>query len=413
MRSAEWDDALIREHRDYIQDDAARGAFDTLVRHAEGLPGFECGPGWHGDIRDFFYVDAASGERPFAFIVNRSDLLFYARRRGTTPRVPGGFEGLRHLFQTAGLNPSGEWTVRIGDTAAANRLIGLLFASSVTPGGDWTEAEIRILVADYFDMLRMERKGLPYSKAAHNAQLQSKLPCRSRGSIEYKHQNVSGVLYDENFPFLDGYKPARNYQRRLLPDIVLEVLGSGGAAVTAIEQAAESVIEPPWRTLDFSACETAAPELETAPAQGPTPRVREARKYDYAARDASNRKLGRAGEEFILQRERWYLRSIGRDDLSQRLEWVADTRGDGLGYDLISFCPNTEHEIYIEVKTTNSDKRFPFYVTPSEIAVSGELGDRYRLARVFNFSLGPRFYSVTGSLTNSFHLSPKLFEARR
>ena len=133
----------------------------------------------------------------------------------------------------------------------------------------------------------------------------------------------------------------------------------------------------------------------------------------YAARDANNRNLGRAGREFILRREQWYLQSIGREDLSRRIEWVSDTRGDGLGYDLVSYSAETEKEIYIEVKTTNCGERFPFYVTHSEVEVAAELGGQYSLARVFNFSTRPQFYSVVGNLADSFHLSPQMFEARR
>ena len=43
---------------------------------------------------------------------------------------------------------------------------------------------------------------------------------RSKGSVEFKHQNISAVLVDLELPYLDGYKPARNYQKRLLPGVV-------------------------------------------------------------------------------------------------------------------------------------------------------------------------------------------------
>jgi hypothetical protein len=197
-----------------------------------------------------------------------------------------------------------------------------------------------------------------------------------------------------------------------LPPVVLEILGSGNPSVTAIERASEVVIEPGKRQLDFVDCEVSAPSPGAPPVRAVSARIRRARKYDYVERDANNRKLGRAGEEFMFQREQWYLRSIGRDDLSRRLEWVADTRGDGLGYDLVSFSPETEKEIFIEVKTTNCGERFPFYVTHSEVEVAEELGDQYRLARVFDFSTRPKFYAVAGSLSNAFNLSPRLFEAR-
>lgn len=87
-----------------------------------------------------------------------------------------------------------------------------------------------------------------------------------------------------------------------------------------------------------------------------------------------------------MQRERWYLRSQGRADLAENVEWVSDTRGDGLGYDILSFDPATGTEIYIEVKTTNCGPDFPSYASLTEIDACIELGSRYR---VFNFSTAP------------------------
>lgn len=203
----------------------------------------------------------------------------------------------------------------------------------VNPGDDWTEDEIRALVEDYFAMLRMDRSGGQYGKAEHNRALQQRLPGRSKGSIEYKYQNVSGVLHDEGFPYIPGYKPARNYQRRLLSDIVLEYLGAGEDDVAEIEHALDDVAAPQPEGFDFGKCEVAPPEREPEAAHNTPPsRPRRARKFDQASKDAANRKLGRAGEEFVVQRELWYLRYQGRSDLAERVEWVSDTQGDGLGY---------------------------------------------------------------------------------
>src|SRR3954469_1632938 len=35
-------------------------------------------------------------------------------------------------------------------------------------GGDWTTEEVRLIVADYFDMLRMDLNAQPFNKAEHN-----------------------------------------------------------------------------------------------------------------------------------------------------------------------------------------------------------------------------------------------------
>src|SRR5438270_8597519 len=88
MKAADWDDAVLAEHRGHLLVPDAQAAFDELADSAAALPAYDCSPGWHGAIRDFRYVDRAGGECPFAFIVNRSDLLFYVRKPGLG-RVPG------------------------------------------------------------------------------------------------------------------------------------------------------------------------------------------------------------------------------------------------------------------------------------------------------------------------------------
>lgn len=240
------------------------------------------------------------------------------------------------------------------------------------------------------------------------------LPGRSKGSVEYKYQNVSGVLYELGFPYIPGYKPARNYQKRLLPDIVLEYLGSGKGVVAAIERAVESVPSRPSDAIDFSHCEVPAPRhVEGADVKKTRSKSRRARRFDFAAKDAGNRALGSAGEEFAVRREQWYLIASGRPDLATRVERVSKTRGDGLGYDVLSFDAATGDKIYIEVKTTNRDKDFPFYLSEAEIDASLDLAERYRLYRVFNFSTAPLFYKTIGDLRRVFHLRACTYEARR
>ena len=129
MKADDWDDAVLAEHRAHLLVPDAQAAFDELAVSAAALPAHDCSPGWHGAIRDFRYVDRASGERPFAFIVNRSDLLFYVRKPGLG-RVPGGFASLKQRFRAVSENPSGEWTVHIQRAQEARELVRFLF------GGD-------------------------------------------------------------------------------------------------------------------------------------------------------------------------------------------------------------------------------------------------------------------------------------
>ena len=78
----------------------------------------------------------------------------------------------------------------------------------------WSDLENDAIVADYMAMLSADLSGQSYSKAEHNRTLQQ-LIGRGRGSIEYKHQNISAVLKGIGETELAGYKPAFNYQASL------------------------------------------------------------------------------------------------------------------------------------------------------------------------------------------------------
>jgi hypothetical protein len=85
--------------------------------------------------------------------------------------------------------------------------------------GDWTDEQNAAIVADYFAMLAADIVGRPYSKAEHNRLLQALID-RPRGSIEYKHQNISAVLKGLGEEWIPGYKPAFNFQASLVDAVV-------------------------------------------------------------------------------------------------------------------------------------------------------------------------------------------------
>lgn len=58
---------------------------------------------------------------------------------------------------------------------------------------------------------------------------------------------------------------------------------------------------------------------------------------DYLARESHNRSLGVAGEKLVVEYERHWLHKAGLIRLSERVEHVAATKGDGLGYDVLSY----------------------------------------------------------------------------
>jgi hypothetical protein len=306
------------------------------------------------------------------------------------------------------LEPVGGW-LRFFQNEDLLEIDGADGSVSTRGRNNWSENEVRQVVSDYFEMWRKEQTRQPYSKTEHRSRLIENGLDRSKGSIEFKHQNISAVLLEEGLPYLVGYRPASNYQR-LLGDIVREHISTKADDLEHVLEASDLGFDDAARDVNFSQWLVPTPKpTEHQPAER---RTRRASKIDYAAREDRNRKLGRSGEQIVLEYERWRLEKAGRKDLSARIRWVAEQDGDGLGYDITSFDEDGT-EIFIEVKTTRSGTEMPFLISANEVAVSQELGAQYRLYRVFNASNDPRVYVQPGRMTDYFDLTPRLFEARR
>jgi hypothetical protein len=275
-------------------------------------------------------------------------------------------------------------------------------------GESWRRWEVDALVASYFDLLNAELRGERPVKADVNRNLQVLLPARTRGSIEYKLQNVSAVLDEEHLPFIDGYKPARNFQAELRQAVLEWVRGNRSVAeeLAAYGSTPPPDVLPPVRLRDV---------LVERPARTAMPGVRGGLNISQggwgALRDAQLRVLGEAGERWVTVLERAELVAVGRADLAEQVEWTSRDRGDGFGYDITSF-ERDGSPIQIEVKTTNLGPRSPFYVTRNEVEKSEELADSYRLYRVFNFAREARVFVVPGSVKKGFTIEPSLYEAR-
>ena len=277
-------------------------------------------------------------------------------------------------------------------------------------GDNWSRVEMEACVASYLTMLALELNGQRYNKTAYAEALMRKLDDRNRGSVEFKHCNISAVLLDLGYPSISGYKPRFKYQHELV-----DVVESQLAANPVIDAAAQAAVERP-------AIEIAVSESHAVWVTAPKPsKVREAAaEYspsfspiwrDYLAREARNRSLGRAGELFVLELESRRLHAEGKKALSARVEHVAASQGDGLGYDVLSFESNGRERL-IEVKTTAFGELTPFYVSRNEIARSNADADKYRLYRLFDFREKPRVFQLPGSIEAHCKLDPVTYLAR-
>jgi hypothetical protein len=278
-------------------------------------------------------------------------------------------------------------------------------------GESWSDVEVEAVVSDYLHMLMLEQSGQRYSKTEHRNQLQSKLDGRSDGSIELKHQNISAILLEIGCPWIVGYKPRKNYQKALY-ERVLNRLESDRKIDQIIGAAIAQPAAVPLLS-DYESLIVKAPMADKVaePTGEYLAKERRGLHRDYLAEEFRNRSLGSAGEEFVLLYERHRLAQVGEGKLSKKVEHVSATKGDGLGFDILSYeLDGTEK--YIEVKTTASGKEAPFFVTRNELSFSKEEPNRFNLYRLFEFRNKPRMFTLTGPITKHCLLDPVSYVAK-
>ena len=265
-------------------------------------------------------------------------------------------------------------------------------------GEAWSKEELDAIVEDYFDMLRSEMRGISYNKTDHRNQLMARI-ARSKGSIEFKHCNITAVIEELGVSGIAGYKRRDNYQ---------------GAILGAIERYLDRTKE---RDLLFV---PEAPSGVLEVVQAPVPAFRNVprdmrlenviRRFDPVERDARNRALGLAGEKAVLEHERIWLASNGRGDLAERVRHVSVEVGDGLGYDIESFLLDGRPKP-IEVKTTKGGAATPFFMSRNERERAEQLADSYHLYRVHRFGPKPALFMLRPPLDRAVRFSTEVWRA--
>jgi hypothetical protein len=272
-------------------------------------------------------------------------------------------------------------------------------------GGPWTDEEIDLAITAYLDLLAAELRGERPVKATRVRELQRLMPARSSGSIERKLANISAVLDERQQPWIDGYKPYSHYQAALEQAVVRRLGLERRLSETMAEYQANTLPAPQPNRLATGDVLVPPPSVKqraTRPSIGVTTGA------FGAMQDFRNRQLGRAGEEFVVDAEREHLDRSGRRDLADKVVWVANDIGDGLGYDISSFKEDGSPR-HIEVKTTNLGARTPFFITRWEVQVSKSEAPMWSLYRVFDFRSEPKIYRLDGSVEESARLEPTVF----
>lgn len=278
---------------------------------------------------------------------------------------------------------------------------------------DWSRIEVEATVADYFAMLEAELRSEPYNKTEHRRALLKLLNGRSEQSIEFKHANISAVLIELGIPYISGYKPRSNYQR-LVAEVVAERLARQDHLIRLVAEDADKVVIPTFDNILEALVEApsglAAKPKVAEPAQPPYKTRLPRPVVNYLEREARNRALGAAGEEFVLRFEEARLTHAGHEHLAAKIAHVSRSRGDGAGYDILSF-EVTGAERLIEVKTTKYGRDTPFFVSRNEVTVSEANSERYQLYRVFELRTNVRLFTLPGAFSITCQLEPSTYQA--
>ncbi|HVB99105.1 MAG TPA: DUF3883 domain-containing protein [Candidatus Dormibacteraeota bacterium] len=274
-------------------------------------------------------------------------------------------------------------------------------ADDTKVGTNWQHDELDAIVEDYFAMLAADLAGQPYIKSQHSAALMARIG-RTHRSVEFKHQNISAVLDELGLPWIQGYRPKRNYQNAIF-DAIDRYLSSHPSALEPVAASSAPVMST------LQGIFVAAPQL-SAEKRVSVRLQRLVRKFDPVERDYRNRSLGRAGEEFVMRLERRRLTAADRPDLARKVRWVSAEDGDGAGYDVLSFDFSGAERL-LEVKTTNGPARTPFFLTRTEREVATERPTDWRIYRVHQFAKEPRIFTLAPPLENSVRLRPETWGA--
>ena len=270
---------------------------------------------------------------------------------------------------------------------------------------DWTREEVELIVKEYFDMLSKEQAGIAFNKSEVRRRLLPLLNNRSKGSIEFKNSNISAVLMKMGQPYIRGYPPLPNYQR-LLENVISAYIVETPEIEKVFQTFAEATPSP--QKLVFEKMEEEMPDMK--PLLEETEVVyRSPVKINYIEKEQSNRAIGQTGESIAIEYERWRLIKEGKENLADKIEWVSQIQGDGLGYDILSRNTNGTDR-YIEVKATKLTKEAPFYFSALEYDFSKRNSSNFFLYRVFNLKEDTKLFIANGRYDEFCNLRPTQFK---
>ena len=273
-------------------------------------------------------------------------------------------------------------------------------------GNPWSSEEVVATVNIYLQMLKMELANQNFVKREYNRRLAESLDARSLGAIEMKHMNISAALIQLGCPFVRGYKPYSNFQGLLFHEVAKQIGLDEQFHRLAIEASEKTTNKP--LIDDFDKVLSNIPVIDGKVDVTNEPANVKRPKIDYLALEQRNRSLGLAGEEFVVDYERWQLKRHGLVKLAGQVVHTSVAEGDGAGYDIQSFDLDGNKQ-FIEVKTTSYTEATPFWITKNEVRFSRVHHEQYQITRVFDFRTEPRLFVLPGQIDDHGKLDAELY----
>ena len=131
---------------------------------------------------------------------------------------------------------------------------------------DWSDDEIEAAVDAYLKMLVREPSGQKFIKAEENRVLrEGPLAGRTKGSVEFRMQNISTVLVEMDRKRIEGYKPAKNVGANVARSIHKAL---GAASIPTLEDSVPTADE---ELLEQRAAEIEQKQIDYVPKGIKTP----------------------------------------------------------------------------------------------------------------------------------------------
>lgn len=232
----------------------------------------------------------------------------------------------------------------------------------------------------------------------------------------FKKQSKQGIIFFDGIYMRFSNNPVCPFAAGCVVDSEIKNVTLPSDIATSSEDAVEYAHNEVSIEVDYSSLRFDQVPVPTMARKTKTNSIYIRKDSNYTRREKNKKLIGDIGEEIVLTYEKNRLTQLGRSDLAEKVEHISKTKGDGLGYDILSYdiVNDTVTEKFIEVKATTGNSTKPFDISSNEVDVSELYSEQYFIYRVFNIHnkmTSASFYVMKGSVRSNFNLEVTSYKA--